>query len=178
MMAASGSTPREYGLKVQSHSILMVTSRLKMRTAKNLMLSFSGQLLETVALFRDPWILGANLEALRLLVSRLPVPEIDPERIRDGGRNLWKGFLWNDVAAKDVADFLTAYRTHPEAYRVNSALLAEFIQSMVSIGELTKWTIALIGGGQGAELTVAPGIAVAMLAEFRKGPLTGTQSGD
>ena len=54
LMAASGSTPREYGLKVQSHSILMVTSRLKMRTARNLMLSFSGQLLETVALYRSP----------------------------------------------------------------------------------------------------------------------------
>ena len=49
----------------------------------------------------------------------------------------------------DVADFLTAYRTHPEAYRVNSALLAEFIGSMVAVGELTDWTIALIGGGRG-----------------------------
>lgn len=170
MMAASGSTPREYGLKVQSHSTLLVTSRLKMRTAKNLMLSFSGQLLETVALFRDPGILGSNLEALQLLVSRLPAPEIDPERTRDGGRNLWRGFLWKDIAAKDVADFLTAYRTHPEAHRVNSALLAEFIQSMVSIGELTKWTIALIGGGQGAEFTVAPGISVTMLQRSSEGP--------
>lgn len=42
LMAASGATPRDYGLKVQSHSVLMVTSRLKMRTARSLMLSFSG----------------------------------------------------------------------------------------------------------------------------------------
>ena len=47
-MAASGATPREYGLKVQSHPVLMVTSRLKMRTARRLALSFSGNLLETV----------------------------------------------------------------------------------------------------------------------------------
>ena len=40
LMSESGGTPREYGLKVQSHPVLMVTSPLKMRTAKNLMISF------------------------------------------------------------------------------------------------------------------------------------------
>ena len=53
-MAASGATPREYGLKVQSHPVLMVTSRLKMRTARTLALSFSGNLLETVTFHRNP----------------------------------------------------------------------------------------------------------------------------
>lgn len=46
-MAASGGTPRDYGLKVQSHKVLLVTSPLKMRNAKSLQLSFSGDLLET-----------------------------------------------------------------------------------------------------------------------------------
>ena len=53
LMAASGATPREYGLKVQSHPVLLVTSRLKMRSAKSLMLSFSGQVSETITLFTD-----------------------------------------------------------------------------------------------------------------------------
>jgi len=163
LMAASGSTPREYGLKVQSHSILMVTSRLKMRTARNLMLSFSGQLLETVALFRDPEILRRNLDALRSLVSRLPAPVVDPERVRNGSRSQWQGYLWENVPGSDVADFLTTYRTHPEAYRVNSALLSEFIRSMMTVGELTHWTLALIGGGQGSDLTIANDIKVSML---------------
>lgn len=53
LMAESGGTPRDYGLRVQSHPVLMVTSFLKMRTARSLMLSFSGCILETVALYRD-----------------------------------------------------------------------------------------------------------------------------
>ena len=163
LMAASGSTPREYGLKVQSHSVLMVTSRLKMRTAKNLMLSFSGQLLETVVLFRDPEILRRNLEATRTLVSRLPAPEVNPTRTRNGSRSQWQGYLWEGVPGSDVADFFTAYQTHPGAYRVNSALLSEFIRSMVVVGELTNWTIVVIGGGQDSELAIADGIAVRML---------------
>jgi hypothetical protein len=162
LMAASGSTPREYGLKVQSHSVLMVTSRLKMRTAKNLMLSFSGQLLETVVLYRDPEILRRNVETLINLVSRLPAPEVNPERMRNGSRSTWQGYLWDGVPASDVADFLTAYRTHAGAYRVNSALLSEFIRSMVTVGELTNWTIALIGGSQGRPFAIAD-VAVKML---------------
>jgi len=168
LMAASGSTPREYGLKVQSHSILMVTSRLKMRTARNLMLSFSGQLLETVALYRAPEILKRNFEALSTLVSRLPTPQVNPERVRNGSRSQWRGYLWEGVPASDVADFLAAHRTHPEAYRVNSALLAEFIRSMVAVGELTHWTIALIGGGQGRDLAIARDITVKMLQRSRE----------
>ena len=35
-MAESGATPRNYGLRVQSHPVLMVTSPLKMRSARNL----------------------------------------------------------------------------------------------------------------------------------------------
>lgn len=163
LMAASGSTPREYGLKVQSHSVLMVTSRLKMRTAKNLMLSFSGQLLETVVLYRDPEILRRNLEAIRTLVSRLPAPEINPTRTRNGSKSQWQGYLWEGVPGSDVADFFTAYQTHPGAYRVNSVLLSEFIRSMVVVGELTRWTIVVIGGGQDSELAIADGIAVKML---------------
>jgi hypothetical protein len=41
-MAAVGATPENYGMKVQSHPVLMVTSPLKMRSAKSLQLSFSG----------------------------------------------------------------------------------------------------------------------------------------
>jgi len=163
LMAASGSTPREYGLKVQSHSVLMVTSRLKMRTAKNLMLSFSGALLETVALYRDSAVLNRNLDALRNLTSRLGVPEENPIRIRNGSRNEWQGYLWGDVSATDVVDFLRAYRTHPDAYRVNSSLLAEFIESMAKIGQLTNWAVALIGGNSGRELAVSERVRIRML---------------
>src|SRR5438552_1433482 len=94
LMAASGATPRDYGLKVQSHPVLMVTSRLKMRTARNLLLSFSGQLLETVSLYRDTAVLKRNFDVVRDLLSRLGTPEIDPLRARGGTRQQWKGCLW------------------------------------------------------------------------------------
>jgi len=169
LMAASGATPREYGLKVQSHPVLMVTSRLKMRSARDLMLSFSGSLVETVALHRDSRILEQNCEALRQLVTRLGKPADDRiERLRGGVKQTWQGFAWENVAAAEVVEFLLKYQTHPEAYKVNSPLLAEFIQSMSAQGELTHWTVALIGGGQKPPFEIIPGISVQMLKRQHK----------
>lgn len=172
LMAASGATPREYGLKVQSHPVLMVTSRLKMRSARNLLLSFSGQLLETVAFYRQPDVLARNLDATRRLIAALGKPEVNPERLRNGSKHSWQGYLWSEVPATQVIDFLIEYKTHPEAHKVNSLLLADFIRSLVAEGELTRWTIALIGGGEGARLELQEGISVKMLQRATHGAHT------
>jgi len=155
LMAASGATPREYGLKVQSHPVLMVTSRLKMRTAKNLMLSFSGQLIQTVALHYEKSILERNFAATRKLISDIGDPIINPEQYREGKKVNWQGYLWSNVEAYKIIDFFSTYSTHPDAHRVNGSMLAEFVESMTKVGQLTSWTIALIGihKGQSAEIS-------------------------
>ena len=177
-MAARGGTPRDYGLKVQSHPVLMVTSRLKMRTARSLMLSFSSTLGETVALYRTRQALERNLTATKELVAVLGDPEVDPERRRAGQSARWKGFVWSDVPASHVLDFLSEYRTHPLAHRVNSILLSEFIRKMLPHGELTRWTVALIGGGTGEDVDLRDDITVAMLQRTIKGqPLDNLSAG-
>jgi hypothetical protein len=173
LMAETGATPREYGLKVQSHPVLMVTSRVKMRSARNLLLSFSGTLVETVALHREPDKLQRNFEAIKHLIASLKVsPEKNPVRLRNGKLNKWVGYLWGSVPALDVVDFLTSYQTHAAAYKVNGPLLAEFIGSMAKGGELTSWTVALIGGGIGEEKEIIDSVSINMLKRTRKGDHT------
>lgn len=164
-MAESGATPREYGLKVQSHPVLLVTSPLKMRSAENLQLSFSGESLETVALYRDPVILKRNLDATERLIAVMGTPsENDPKRVRNGSVQEWKGsHLWNAVPVDAVADFFSAYVTHPKARKVNSALLTEFVRKMAAGGELTSWTVVLLGGGDGGEHVFAGGVKIAKM---------------
>ena len=149
-MAESGGTPKDYGLKVQSHSILMVTSPLKMRTAQTLLLSYSGSLVQTVAMHREPDILRRNLGATNQLLVAMGEPaERGPSRTRDGNTDEWKrSLLWHGVKSDLITDFLAAYTTHPKAFRANSAVLAEFIANMVAVGELTSWTVALLSEGQ------------------------------
>ncbi len=164
LMVASGATPKQYGLKVQSHPVLMVTSRIKMRAAKSLMLSFSGQVLETTALFRDTAVLRRNLNATQDLVASLG----EPERQGSGAPQMWSRCVWRDVSHSAILDFLSRYRTHPDAYKVSSPHIAEFIQSMASHGELTRWTVALIGGGAGEALSLRPDLTVSMLTRRSK----------
>ncbi|WP_418319040.1 Z1 domain-containing protein [Piscinibacter sakaiensis] len=160
-MAESGATPRDYGMRVQSHPILLVTSPLKMRTARNLQLSFSGDLLETVSMHHDEKILDQNLETTDKLIAACGVPdEANPRRERGAQEQQWEGFVWNDVPAEHIAEFFESFITHPRARKVNSALLRDFVRSMAATGELTSWTVALLGGGSGGKHTFASGLTI------------------
>lgn len=160
-MAESGAIPRDYGLRVQSHPVLLVTSPLKMRTAKNLQLSFSGDLLETVSMHNDGTILDHNLDTANKLIAACGAPdETNPKRIRGSQEQQWEGFLWNDVPADHIAEFFESFITHPKARKVNSALLRDFVRSMAVANELTSWTVALLGGGSGDKHTFAGGLTI------------------
>ncbi|MDR5744446.1 Z1 domain-containing protein [Caballeronia sp. LZ029] len=162
VMAASGATPREYGLKVQSHPVLMVTSPLKMRTAKSLQLSFSGQLLETVSLYKEHDRLESNLAATETLLSQMgsPCPE-RPSQIRNGKAQIWDdSHVWTKVPGDLIADFFAGYVTHPKARKVNSMMLSDFVRAMNAVGELDAWTVVLIGGGSGNDHTFQNGLRV------------------
>ena len=172
LMEASGGTPRDYGLKVQSHPVLTVTSRIKMRTARTLMLSFSGRLLETVVLHRDPTVLAANLDELRKLIANMGIAD-EPGSIRrdrpDEARHEWEGWLWRGVDAAVVVAFLRRFQTHRDAPQANAQVLAGFIEQMTDRGELTRWTVAVIGsGGDRDPIALGTGISVGMPVRKRK----------
>lgn len=145
-MVDSGGKPNDYGLKVKSHPVLMVTSRLKMRTAKPLYLSFSGQISETVAFFREPEYLQKNLASFDRLTEKLGPSVIIPSQKRNERNESWNGVQWSNVTSEHVVAFLQEYETHPESLKVNSTLLAGFIEKMSRYGELTDWTIAVMSG--------------------------------
>ena len=164
-MAERGDTPEHYGLRVQSHSVLLVTSPLKMRTAKALQLSFSGELLETVSLFKKEERVKRNLAATEELIRVMGQPsERNPKQMRADSESKWNGsYLWKNVSADLVADFFSAYVTHSDAHKVKSQLLSDFVRQMARSNELTKWTIVMIGGGEGRTHTFSGDIQIDML---------------
>jgi hypothetical protein len=148
-MASVGGTPKDYGLRVQSHPALMVTSRVKMRHGQDMRVSFAGAILETTVFHRDPEIIQRNYAATQRLLDRLGVPtEGSPSRDRPGGRtNHWRNsLLWNAVPAADVITYLGEMRTHPDAREVDSDLLRRFINQQNTAGELTRWTVMIVSG--------------------------------
>lgn len=163
LMELKGGTPQDYGLKIQSHPVLMVTSPLKMRTAKDLHLSFSGDVLETVVFHKDQEKLRANYTAAKQLISLVGEPdETNVKRKRASGVQTWNAVMWKRISSCHIVDFLHYYQTHDESHKVKSTLIAEFINKMNSVGELTNWTVALIGG-EGDECSYSDNISVNML---------------
>jgi hypothetical protein len=152
-MVAVGATPRDYGLKVQSHSVMTVTSRSKMRASKKLMLSFSGELLQTIVFSNNPTDLERNFETGERFVRAMgaPVSLSGQRRLVEG--QSWHGHLWRQVPHSTVSAFLREYQTHKASFRVVSSVIAQFIDAMAQHGELTEWTVALVGkeGSDGTE---------------------------
>ncbi len=148
-MVERKGTPEEYGLKVQSHTVLTVTSPLKMRNSETLSLSYSGTLAQTVALPRDPEQLRANLNAADTLISAIRAPDVPgPVQPREDGEDRWpRSSVWLDVPSGAVLDFLGSYVTHPRATSAKSSVLADFVGRMNEIGELSLWTVALMAEG-------------------------------
>jgi hypothetical protein len=149
-MVAVGAEPRDYGLKVESHPVLLVTSPLKMRTAKTLSLSYSGSMSQTISFLRDSPSLEANLAAAKSLISSMGDPDLrGPIRKRKDSEDTWKrSFLWGNVSFEKVLEFLKAYRTPSGADRANTLVMAEFIEQMTKSGELMEWTVALLAEGK------------------------------
>ncbi len=149
-MVESQATPQDYGLRVASHPVLLVTSPLKMRSAQTLSLSYSGSLVQTIVFRSDLETLAKNLDSADKLLLAVGTPsETAPRRSRNGEVDDWKrSYLWRNVASEKILDFLRGYVTPASMPRANSLVLAEFIEKMNSQGELGRWTVALIAEGR------------------------------
>lgn len=153
-MAAVRGTPRNYGLRVQSHPVLMVTSKVKMRSGTLMKISFAGTISETIVFHRSKEVISGNFEAAEKLVSKIGAPdESDPSREwTAGGKNVWKNaHFWRDVDASDVLSFLANYRTHEDSVKARSYFLRQYIEKQIALGDLRDWDIALFSGQGKAE---------------------------
>jgi hypothetical protein len=150
-MVAAGATPKQFGLRVKSHSVLTVTSQAKMRNAKAMQLSYAGDLLQTIVFPNRKDEITANyLSTDRFIRSLGPSKNLNAQYFVPDNRT-WNGHLWRDVTALSVVSYLRSYRTHPASFRIMSPLIADFIEEMNKDGELTSWTVALIGKDKGPD---------------------------
>ncbi len=148
-MALLSQTPKDYGLKVQSHPEMMVTSSVKMRNGVQVNIDFGGAISETMLFPRSAEILQSNLDATSEMIVGLGSPtEVDPQRTRNGSQHKWDGArLWSRVPSRSVVKFLKGYRTHKEAYKVDATKLAQFVELKNARAELTTWEVVLMSGG-------------------------------
>ena len=147
-MAMIGATPEQYGLRIQSHEILLVTAPNKMRHAREFQVSFQGEGKIQTVFFLDERQNRQNAEQVCAFLSHLGPPETDPVRQRPGGKGQrWEHTqLWLNVPGGEVAGLLGGMLFPPEARDVNAERLASYIRAQIGAAELTDWTVAVLAG--------------------------------
>lgn len=153
-MQTLGETPERYGLKIQSHPLLLVTARNKMRYANEYEVSFSGQGKIQTVFDRDESVIRSNARITAEFLEHCGVVD-EANRsmtLPNGAVVGWPGrHLWKAVAGPRVSAWLRNLRFAPESYEVSGVRMAEYIDAQVAIGELTDWTVVLVDNGRGDE---------------------------
>lgn len=141
LMANSGSTPKEFGLKVRSHPTMMVTSAVKMRHGMSLQLSFQGTLAQTIDFSRTEETVIGNWTAARTLIEKFEqVRGIAPVNPRANSA------MWSGVPGDLIVEFLGSYKEHKAARTVRTRQLADYIEKQILKGGLVEWAVLLSGG--------------------------------
>lgn len=138
-MALTGQEPSDFGLRVrQSADGLVVTSAGKMLSGTKMKLTFSGSISETIIFSTAKETIESNFASVEHLVRRM---DRSSDFVGDATSP-----TWTHVSGDDVAEFLEEYRSHPQATKAQSHVMAKYIRSRMADDprELTDWTVVLL----------------------------------
>jgi len=138
-MVNVGGTPKDYGLRVRSHPLMLVTSAVKMRNGTKMQLSFSGDISETIIFNSDSRAIAQNSTAVTNWLASLGEQQ-------DGKKT--GGYTWRGVNVEQILTFLSSYRSHEDALRADAALLSRYIKAQTENRELIDWTVRLVSSGK------------------------------
>lgn len=134
-MAVLNATPADYGLRVRTHPDgLLITAVNKMRSGTVMEVAYGNSLIETVVFHRDPDTRRNNFSAIDQSLRTLGPPSSSQSNHH----------LWTNVSASAIIELMDSYIVHEESRKAIPGPLKEYIQKRVTLGELTKWTVALI----------------------------------
>jgi Z1 domain len=136
-MVSVGGSPKDYGIRVRSHPLMLVTSAVKMRHGTEMKLSYSGDISETIIFRRDPAWIKSNFESTETWLQGLGNPI---------GGKIVGGYTWH-CRNSSILNLLRVYKSHPEARRADTNLLSKYIETQNDNGELIEWTVQLVSSG-------------------------------
>lgn len=130
-------TPLDFGPRIRSHPVMMITAQNKMGGARTVSQNYSGYMLQTTAFrLEDHTWLQSNLDATRQLLADIGDPN-HPESTTS--KPVWTEIPWQTVDA-----FLSRYRFDPRGSHEIGAI-RQYLQAQTHHNELIEWLIAMPG---------------------------------
>lgn len=144
-MSVTKATPKQFGLKIQVHDVLEVTSKDKQRHTALRSSSYAGEGKVQTVLFRDKATIDQNANVTDDFVSRLGQGTDNPTR-PGPDRTKALGTLWSGIPGRQVAEYLRSLTFPPESIQVSGSKLATYIIDQLELNELIEWTVFLAEG--------------------------------
>lgn len=135
-MARLKLSPKDFGLRVEDHPDMMVTSVMKMRATNTMRLNYQGTLTETSTLPSDDLILKSNYKAAEDFILSLGEPE----------NSFYPKYVWLGVPVLQVRNFLKSYLTYKGLPTANTIRINQYIelQQNKENPEFTNWNVSLV----------------------------------
>ncbi len=148
-MDGMGSTPKEFGLKVEVHDVLKITAKNKLRHAKERQSSYAGEGKIQTVMFRDRQTIEFNATVTDDFIVSLGYGTDNPLRPGSDKRRA-DGTIWTNIPGRRVSAYLKELKFPTESLQVNGTQLAAYINAQLGMapGELTDWTVFLATGSE------------------------------
>ena len=140
-------TPMDFGLRIASHPDMLISSRNKIKTGQECIITFNNTVSQTRSLDVNADTYNYNFEAVERFIHKLGKESTDHwEKL--GRSSNTEHIFWDKVNGELVADFFSEYRTSAKASKVNSLYMADYILDQIKLGGLTTWTVCLKNTGK------------------------------
>jgi len=146
-------TPKDYGLRVESHSVMNVTAPNKQRHAVERPTGFAGEGKIQTVMYAEQGPLEQNAAVTDTFLEALDPPDRDVAR--PAGSGTAAGLLWRNVPGERVAAYLRTLSFAPENREIEAHRLASYVEEQLRQDppELTTWTV-FVPSGDGREVQV------------------------
>jgi hypothetical protein len=155
-MAANRERPVDVGLRIRTHPGMTVTSNLKMRSAESATLTYSGSKIQALYMnLKDASLLKSNSQTVVKLLD--DIEKYGGKLEAPGFDDLSASLLYRNVTPELILQFVERYKFSTANIRFTAKIIAEYIQDLTKVGELTKWSVAVVSPKSGTPLELGNG---------------------
>lgn len=135
MADVAGSTPDQYALRVRTHpGVLQISASNKIRRAVEVRVSWSGRLVESYELCKNPAVIQRNYDTTSNLLNSLG----DPTEL------IGSNFLYRNVSLNLIKQFLQGFQTYDSLKSASPSNLLRFLELNERHNELNAWNVGVI----------------------------------
>jgi hypothetical protein len=155
-MAANRERPRDVGLRIRTHPTMTVTSNIKMRSAQSCALTYSAAKIQALYMnLKDASLLRSNFQAVVQLLDG--IEKYHGKFVAPGFEDLSSCLLYRDVSPELILQFMERYNFSAANIRFTAKMITDYIHDLTKVGELTKWSVAVMSPKTGTPLDLGNG---------------------